>query len=118
MKTEFLKVTIVNPWVMKMEQFTAFTNEQRRRLDELVAERHQDFAPDQDILVEGQPIDSCHVILSGFAVRYKLLPSGERQIMAFLIPGDLCDAEVFILEQMDHGVAAVTPTRCAIIPAS
>jgi CRP-like cAMP-binding protein len=38
--------------------------------------------------------------------------------MAFLIPGELCDAEIFILKVMDHGVAAITPTTTALIPAA
>jgi CRP-like cAMP-binding protein len=42
-------------------------------------------------------------------------PDGERQIMAFLVPGDLCDAEIFILKEMDHGVAAMVPTTTALI---
>ena len=106
-----------NPWTMKMEQFTAFTDEQRARLDALVGERQQEYAPDEDILAEDQAIDHCHVILSGLAIRYKLLPNGERQIMAFLIPGDLCDAEVFVLDRMDHSVSAITPTTCAVVAA-
>jgi CRP-like cAMP-binding protein len=54
-------------------------------------------------------------VLSGLASRYKLLPNGERQIMAFLVPGDLCDAEIFILKEMDHSVAAMSPARVALI---
>jgi CRP-like cAMP-binding protein len=102
---------------MKMEQFTPFTDEQRKRLDDLVSSRQQDYARGEDILSEGQKVEECHVLLSGLAARYKLLPDGERQIMAFLVPGDLCDAEVFILDEMDHGVAAISPTKCAIISA-
>jgi CRP-like cAMP-binding protein len=102
---------------MKMEQFTPFTAEQRARLDELVSARQKEYARDEDILSEGDSINECHVLLSGLAARYKLLPDGERQIMAFLIPGDLCDAEVFILDEMDHGVVAISPVRSAIIPA-
>src|SRR3954451_15028559 len=33
----------------------------------------------------------------------------------FLVPGDLCDAEIFILKEMDHGVAAMVPTTTALI---
>ncbi|HEX9946557.1 MAG TPA: Crp/Fnr family transcriptional regulator [Allosphingosinicella sp.] len=106
-----------NPWTMKMEQFTAFTPQQKQRLDALMTERQQDYAPREDILTEDEPINECHVIVSGLAARYKLLPDGERQIMAFLIPGDLCDAEVFILEKMDHSVCAIGPTTCALISA-
>jgi CRP-like cAMP-binding protein len=107
-----------NPWVMKMEQFTRFTPEQRARLDALMLERQEDYAAGQDILTEGQKMDECHVVVSGLAARYKLLPNGGRQIMAFLVPGDLCDAEVFVLEEMDHSVYALVPTRCAIIKAA
>jgi CRP-like cAMP-binding protein len=54
-------------------------------------------------------------VLSGLASRYKLLPDGGRQIMAFLVPGDLCDAEIFILKEMDHSVVAMSPTTVALI---
>lgn len=106
-----------NPWTMKMEQFTSFTGEQLTQLDALIAARQQDYAADEDILSEGQQINDCYVVLSGLAARYKLLPDGSRQIMAFLVPGDLCDAEVFILKEMDHSVYALVPTRCAVVSA-
>jgi CRP-like cAMP-binding protein len=102
---------------MKMEQFTSFTDEQRARLHTLFHARQRDYAAGEDILTEDEAIDECHVIVTGLAARYKLLPEGERQIMAFLVPGDLCDAEVFILDKMDHSIVALTPTRCAIIGA-
>ncbi|HEX8528075.1 Crp/Fnr family transcriptional regulator [Allosphingosinicella sp.] len=108
---------MANPWTMKMEQFTRFTADQRRRLEALVCDRHETYEAHTDILSEGKRVDECHVILSGLAARYKMLPDGSRQILAFLVPGDLCDAEIFILSKMDHAVAALTETRCAIVPA-
>ena len=108
---------MLNPWTMKMEQFTAFSDMEKRRLDELIRVKREDHAPKEDIIADGAHSGHCHVVLSGLACRYKLLPDGGRQIMAFLIPGDLCDAEIFILKVMDHGVAAVTPTTTALIPA-
>jgi CRP-like cAMP-binding protein len=108
---------MLNPWTMKMEQFTAFSDMEKRRLDELICAKRDQHAPKEDIIADGAHSDHCHVVLTGLACRYKLLPNGGRQIMAFLIPGDLCDAEIFILKLMDHGVAAVTPTTTALIPA-
>jgi CRP-like cAMP-binding protein len=102
---------------MKMEQFTAFSDMEKRQLDDLIAAKQDRHAPKDDIITDGAHTGHCHVILSGLACRYKLLPDGRRQIMAFLIPGDLCDAEIFILKVMDHGVAAITPTTTALIPA-
>jgi len=37
--------------------------------------------------------------------------------MAFLVPGDLCDVEVFVLRAMDHNIIAMTDTTCVLIPA-
>jgi CRP-like cAMP-binding protein len=102
---------------MKMEQFTAFSDMEKRRLDDLVRAKQDQHAPKSDIISDGAHSGHCHVVLSGLACRYKLLPDGGRQIMAFLIPGDLCDAEIFILKVMDHAVAAITPTTTALIPA-
>lgn len=100
---------------MKMEQFTRFSDEERRMLDDLVSERQVSHAPREDIIREGTHSPDCHVILSGLACRYTILPNGSRQIMAFLVPGDLCDAEIFILDEMDHNVSALVQTTTALI---
>ena len=106
-----------NPWATKMEQFTRFNTEERRRLDEMIEKETRTFGAREDLLAEGSRSDHCHVLLAGLACRYKILPDGERQITAFLIPGDLCDAEVFILKEMDHAVRALVPCTAAIIHA-
>ncbi len=106
-----------NPLLLKLEQFSSFSDRERQRLDQLISERRQTYAPRQDILVEGQKVDTIHIVVSGLAARYKLLDEGERQIMAFLVPGDICDLEVFVLAEMDHSIAAISETVCAVVPA-
>jgi CRP-like cAMP-binding protein len=106
-----------NPWTMKMEQFTRFSAAEKQRLDQLLCDRRAENSPGDDIIAEGDHAPDCHVIVSGLACRYKTLPDGGRQILAFLVPGDLCDAEIFILKEMDHGVAALSPTTTALISA-
>jgi CRP-like cAMP-binding protein len=49
-------------------------------------------------------------------VRYKVLPDGQRQIMAYLVLGDMCDMHGSILGEMDHSIGALTPCRVAYIP--
>ena len=106
---------IDNPWTRKMENFTVFSDIQRRRLDDLVSKDREHYASKEDFASEGSRPDYCHVIISGLACRYKMLPNGERQILAFLIPGDLCDAELFIVNKFDHSIAAMTSTITALI---
>jgi CRP-like cAMP-binding protein len=49
------------------------------------------------------------------ACRYRLLPEGKRQILTFLIPGDVFDLHAFLLEAMDHSIGTLVPTRLAPI---
>lgn len=76
----------------------------------------RDYAPKQDMIREGDRPGPVFVVLEGWACRYKILPSGTRQIMAFLLPGDACDVHVNILSHMDHSLQAITPARVALIP--
>lgn len=106
---------MINPWTMKMEQYTRFSDEERRMLDVVVSERQVSHAPREDIIRENTHSPDCRVVLSGLACRYTILPNGSRQITAFLVPGDLCDAETFILDRMDHNVGALSQTTTALI---
>src|SRR5688572_19316458 len=73
------------------------------------------FKADQDIVLEGDRPTECNVLLEGWAIRYKLLEDGKRQIFSFHIPGDIYDAQSFLLERMDHSVATLTPCKVAVI---
>lgn len=67
------------------------------------------------ITKEGDRPEYVHVMLSGWAARYKTLRDGSRQIVDFVIPGDFCDLHVALLSAMDHGMVALTPCTVARI---
>ncbi len=70
----------------------------------------------EDIIAEGDRPQAVHLLLSGWAARYRILPDGGRQITAFLIAGDFCDLHVTVLRNMDHGIVALTDCEYACIP--
>jgi CRP-like cAMP-binding protein len=73
--------------------------------------------PAHEVLIhEGDAPEFVHVVLSGYVCRYKMLPDGGRQIMAWLVPGDFCDLHVSLLGQMDHSIATLSAARVARIP--
>ena len=74
------------------------------------------YAPKQDLIREGDQPGPVFVVLDGWACRYKILPSGARQIMAFLMPGDCCDLHISMLAEMDHSIQAITAASIATIP--
>jgi CRP-like cAMP-binding protein len=106
-----------NPLLMKLEQFTAFHPSEQMRLDELLNYPTKTYARGKEIISHGDKVNDIHLVLSGLATRSKTLRDGSRQFMAFLVPGDLCDVEVFILEAMDHDIIALSETTCVLIPA-
>jgi CRP-like cAMP-binding protein len=71
-----------------------------------------------DIVREGDRPLAVKVILDGWAMRYKQLPDGRRQILALMIPGDLGGANAFVQDAVDHSIAALTPLRYAEIARS
>jgi CRP-like cAMP-binding protein len=58
------------------------------RLKEAVR-RTRSVAARRDICLEGEPIVSATMIVSGWACRSRLLSDGRRQILGFLLPGDI-----------------------------
>lgn len=69
----------------------------------------------RDLIREGDQPGPLLVILDGWACRYKILPNGARQMLAFLMPGDSCDLHVDLLTEMDHGIQTITPCTVAKI---
>lgn len=72
----------------------------------------------QDIISDGERPDHVHVIVEGWAARYKVLAEGAQQIMAFLIPGDFCDLHTAVLGKMDHAIATITRCRVDYLPSA
>ncbi|GBU19633.1 MULTISPECIES: Crp/Fnr family transcriptional regulator [Methylobacteriaceae] len=98
----------MNPLARKLEHFTRLTAADKAVLDDLAALPHRTYAPHTDIVREGEPPRVMRLILSGWACHYKMLEDGRRQIVGFVLPGDLCDLNVPILRAMDHALAAIT----------
>lgn len=101
--------------IRKLESYEALSKQDHKALANLVPKIRQ-VGPRVDLISEGDPPEHVHLILEGFACRYKILPSGQRQIMAFLVPGDFCDLNVFILDEMDHCIGTISACQVADIP--
>ena len=102
-----------NPLIRKLEQFAQLSAEDRSRLERAGAAQVRRYAPGEDIIAEGEAPREVNLVLSGWGCRYKQLEDGRRQIIAFFLPGDLCDLNIFIVRAMDHSVAALTPLTVA-----
>lgn len=103
------------PLVAKISKFVALNGDDVETLDGLCRNARTVDA-EHNLIQEGASPGFVCVILGGLAYRYKLLAGGHRQIMGYLIPGDVCDLSFTILDRADYSVSVLTESRVAKIP--
>ena len=101
--------------VRKLQSITSLSAEEEQALLDLPMTVRR-YSRGEDIIREGDISSECCLVLEGFAFRYKLLPDGRRQIMAFQTPGDMPDLQSLHVPVMDHSVGAMMWTEAAFIP--
>lgn len=114
-KTALLhRCAMSNRFIDKLSRFGAFDSEDIARLADATS-LPQTYPQRYDLIREGDRPGPVFIILDGWACRYKILPSGTRQILAFLMPGDCCDLHIGLLEEMDHCIQTITPASVATV---
>lgn len=106
---------LANPLVAKLETFVQLGAEEIGALEAL-CRNPKSYRAEQILIHEGSSIGHVCLIVEGLACRYKLLPGGRRQIMGYLIPGDLCDVHFVVFNKPDHSVALVGDSVVVRIP--
>src|ERR1700692_3027101 len=103
-----------NPLLRKLSNFTALSEAESQAGADSCGDVRE-VAPHEDVITQGDRTGGVKLLMEGFACRYKTLEDGRRQIVAYFVPGDLCDLRVFILKRMDHSIGAIAPSRVATI---
>ena len=108
---------MANRFVQKLSGLAELTADDASALEK-VTSRPRRYVARQDLIREGDVPGPMFVVLEGWVCRYKILPSGTRQIMAFLMPGDACDLHIKLLAEMDHSIRAITTAMVATVTRS
>jgi len=69
-----------------------------------------------ELVIEGQPIRRREILLSGWAARTRVFPDGRRQLLSFVLPGDLighCEQEGPIATST---IIAITDVASCVAP--
>lgn len=100
----------------KLERYARLSGDDRKAVSDLSSQNVRTIRARREIVREGEQPKFVNLVLNGWAIRHKMLEDGRRQIIAFLVPGDLCDLNVFILNEMDHSIGALTEVTIAQVP--
>ena len=106
---------MTNRFIEKLSCFGTLTKQDVTAL-EAATSKPRKVLGKQDLIREGDRPGPVFVMLEGWACRYKILPSGTRQVLAYLMPGDCCDLHVGLLAEMDHSIQTITKSVVAMVP--
>lgn len=81
-----------------------------------ICRNRRTVAANEDVVHDGSRCYSVYLLLSGVGFRYKYLPDGRRQILGFLLPGDICDTQFLVSDRSDHNVVLLTGSEVATVP--
>jgi len=101
--------------IRRLSAFRKISPEAAANLEDTIRGRVIVASGGQELACEGDPADRIRIVLSGWMARYKTLEDGRRQIVNFVLPGDTCDAFIYLLRRMDHSIVSLTPTAFAEI---
>ncbi len=105
---------MTNRFIRKLERFATLHKADVAALTKATTNARW-VKPRDDLIREGDRPGPVFVILEGWAFRYTILPSGTRQVLAHLMPGDCCDLHIGLLDEMDHSIQTTTRVCVATI---
>lgn len=101
----------------RRDAFRALPPEQIAFIQEMkIGERR--FAPGETLMRQGARRGDLLTLLEGWAFRHKTLEGGRRQILNFLLPGDLIGLQRHMEGESPHAVEALTPARACVLDGS
>jgi CRP-like cAMP-binding protein len=98
---------------LRLSSFAALSPEDVHAL-EVAAGPARLHRPHEDLIREGESTAHISLLASGFAVGCRMLADGRRQIVSYLIPGDVCDPRLLLLPVAGHTVSTLTTSNVVL----
>ncbi len=108
---------MTSPLVTKLSRYIELDEKEIAALEQ-VSRKPLLLKAHADLILEGTNPENVFLLLEGWGFRYSLLRNGNRQIFGYLLPGDLCDVHVFMLDRMDHSIGLLSDAAFVKIPAN
>jgi len=102
-----------DPFITRLRTFIDLTLPDLQSLRGII-ESEQTIKKRRDLVLDGYEFCKLCFVKSGFAVRYKLLRSGKRQIVDFVLPGDVIGMPGSFLHRAAHSVIAVSDMKLQV----
>ena len=105
-----------HPFVARLLQLVDLNAADLKSLDEII-DGELTIRKRRDLIADGYEYRKLCFVKDGYAVRYKLLRNGKRQILNVVLPGDIVGLPGSFYERAVYAVTAITDLRmhvCAL----
>src|SRR5215471_5352805 len=102
-----------HPFVARLERLIRLSEDDLDSLWRLI-EADIKVKKRRDLVVDGYEYRKLCFVEEGFAARYKILRNGKRQVVNFLLPGDIVGLPGSFLQKARYSVIAVTDLRLQV----
>lgn len=101
-----------SPFARKIASFVALGPAEIQSVADLYKRRRK-FQPGLDLVHQGEIDQSAFIMAEGWAISYKILSDGARQIVNVMIPGDFLGVRSVLFRTSDHNVEPITPIEAS-----
>ena len=91
----------------KLRAFLPLTNAEIDCI-EVMQKKVKTFEAGSALVCDGDPYDRVYIVEDGWAMRFKTLSDGRRQVLNFVLPGDFIGLFSPLFETAEHSVSALT----------
>jgi CRP-like cAMP-binding protein len=104
-----------HPFVTRLSQYVALTDADLKCLDAII-DGELLIRKRRDLIVDGYEYRKLCFVKDGYAMRYKLLRNGKRQILNVILPGDIVGLPGSFFERAVYSVTAITDLKMHVCP--
>jgi CRP-like cAMP-binding protein len=104
-----------HPLITRLCRYVSLTDAEIASL-RAAFERRLSIIKKRDVLLEGYEAHNLHVVVSGFATRYKLLANGKRQVLSIILPGEIIGMPAAFFRPLRYSVTTLSAMTVDVIP--
>jgi CRP-like cAMP-binding protein len=104
-----------HPFVARLQQCVALSAADLKALDAII-DGELTIRRRRDLIADGYEYRKLCFVKDGYAVRYKLLRNGKRQILNVVLPGDIVGLPGSFYERAAYSVTAITDFTMHVCP--
>lgn len=107
MKVQLMKRLTGHPLIARLLRFMAIDAVDLEALAQIIESDHL-VKKRQDLIIFGHEYRHLCFVREGYAIRYRLLRNGKRQVLNVVLPGDIIGFPVSFLDRSNYSVVAVS----------